>query len=219
MAEPRDTIARDALEAAQWNADVGVEHIADVYAQALLDAAQSAGQIDAVLDEFDALVSELLDRYPRWEEILGSALVSVEEKDGLLNRVLAGRVSPLLMNFLKVVSRHGRLDCLRAVHRRLRVLDDQRRGRIPVVLTTPVPVDAAAARQIAENLRGMLGGEPIIQWVTDPDLIGGAVLRVGDTVYDGSVAGQLEQLRQQILERSVHEIQSRRDRFSNSTRD
>ena len=65
----------------------------------------------------------------------------------------------------------------------------------------------------------MLGGEPIIQWVTDPDLIGGAVLRVGDTVYDGSVAGQLEQLRQQILERSVHEIQSRRDRFSNSTRD
>ena len=50
----------------------------------------------------------------------------------------------------------------------------------------------------------------------DPELIGGAVVRIGDTVYDGSVAGQLERLESQMINRSVHEIQSRRDRFRHS---
>ena len=49
-----------------------------------------------------------------------------------------------------------------------------------------------------------------------PSLIGGVVLRVGDTVYDGSVARQLEQVREQMIDRSVHEIQSRRNRFGHS---
>ena len=54
---------------------------------------------------------------------------------------------------------------------------------------------------------------PYWRAVIDPELIGGVVVRVGDTVYDGSVATNLKQLRQQMINRSVHEIQSRRDRF------
>ena len=46
-----------------------------------------------------------------------------------------------------------------------------------------------------------------------PELIGGLVMRVGDTVYDGSISTRLNKLRQQMIDRSVHEIQSRRDRF------
>ena len=48
-----------------------------------------------------------------------------------------------------------------------------------------------------------------------PALIGGAVLRVGDVVYDGSIANQLQIIRQEMIDRSVDEIQSRRDRFRN----
>ena len=62
----------------------------------------------------------------------------------------------------------------------------------------------------------MLDGEPVLETLEDPELIGGVVLRVGDTVFDGSVARQLEQLREQMIDRSVHEIQSRRDRFCNT---
>ena len=76
-------------------------------------------------------------------------------------------------------------------------------------------MSAAAVEHIAESLRAKLGGEPIFQQETDPSLIGGAVLRIGDTVYDGSIANQLQNLRQQMIERSAHEIQSRRDRFRN----
>jgi F-type H+-transporting ATPase subunit delta len=60
----------------------------------------------------------------------------------------------------------------------------------------------------------MLSREPVLVPRVDPHVIGGVVLRVGDTVYDNSVATQLQRLSGQIISRSVHEIQSRRDRFS-----
>jgi F-type H+-transporting ATPase subunit delta len=219
MAESADIIARDAQVAARFNADVGVERIADVYAKALLRAAGQAGQTQAVLDELDALVAEVLRRFPKLETVLGSALVSHEEKLGILDRVFAGRLGPLLLNFLKVVSRHGRLDCLRAIHRRAHVLNEQMQGRVRVRLTTATPVDDAAAAQICQSLGAMLGGDAILERVVDPELIGGALLRVGDTIYDASIANQLQVIRQQMIDRSVHEIQSRRDRFRNSARD
>ncbi|MCE5303132.1 MAG: ATP synthase F1 subunit delta [Planctomycetaceae bacterium] len=216
-AESRDITAEDARVAAQIEADVGVEHIAGVYAKALLDTVEKSGQTASALAEFDAIVADVLNPFPKLESVLASALISPDEKAAVLDRVLGGRVSPVMVHFLKVVARHGRLDCLRAIHREAHALDDERRRRIPVQLTTAAPISAAAVERIADSLRAKLGGEPIFQQQTDPALIGGAVLRVGDTVYDGSIANQLEILRQQMIEKSDHEIQSRRDRFRNPT--
>jgi F-type H+-transporting ATPase subunit delta len=213
MAESRDITAEDARTAAQIEADVGVEHIANVYANALLGATEGAGQTAAVLADFDAVVAEILDRFPKLEAVLASMLVSPEEKSALVDRVLDGRVSVVLVNFLKVVARHGRLDCLRAIHCQTHALYDKLRNRIPVRLTTATPLGPAAVEHIAESLRAKLGGEPVFQQDTDPGLIAGAVIRIGDTVYDGSVANQLQKLRQQVIQRTTHEIQSRRDRF------
>lgn len=217
---PDELTPQDAqAAAAQLHVDVGMQHIGSVYAEAILDAAEAAGQTEALLDEFDVLVSGVLDPYPALEEILGSALVSHEEKLGILDRVFHKTLSPLLLNSLKVISRHDRLDCLRAIHAQLHVLYDRLRGRIPVRLSTAAPIDDALAAQITENLRRLLGGQPILSRGVDPALIGGAVVRVGDTVYDGSVAAQLENVRKQMIDRSVHEIQSRRDRFRNPAGD
>jgi F-type H+-transporting ATPase subunit delta len=216
MAESRDLTAEHARTAAQIEADVGVEHIAGVYAKALVDTVEKSGQTASVVEEFDAVMSEVVDRNPKFEAVMASALISPEEKAGAIDRVLGGRVSPVLVNFLKVVAHHNRLDCLRAIHCETHAMIDRLRNRIPVRLTTAEPLDPAAFEHIAESMRTMLGGEPIFQQETDPRLIGGAVVRVGDTVYDGSVANQLQILRQQMIERTAHEIQSRRDRFRHS---
>jgi F-type H+-transporting ATPase subunit delta len=216
MSEARDITAEHARVAAQMEADVGAEHIADVYAKALLAASERAGQTAAVIDEFDAVLAEVVDRFPKLEAVLDSILVLPEEKVSLLDKMLGGRVSPLLLNFLKVVARHGRLDCLRVIHCQLHAAYDKLRRRIPVKLTTATPVSAEMAAQIVADLRGRLEGEPIIEQQVDSSLIGGAVLRVGDMIYDGSIANQLENLRQKMSDRSVHEIQSRRDRFRHS---
>jgi F-type H+-transporting ATPase subunit delta len=217
MPESRDINAEDARVAAQMHSDVGVERVADVYAKALLDSAEKQGQSEAVLEEFGALIDEVLNAHPALDSILTSALISHDEKSGILDRILKPQVSPLMLNFLKVVSNHGRLDCLRAIHHQARDLFDTMRGRVRVRLTTAEPIDDALVGQLMERLRTVAGGEPVLERVVDPSLIGGAVLRVGDTVHDGSIANQLENLRQHISDRSAHEIQSRRDRFRNTT--
>ena len=213
MPESHDLTAEHARTAAQIEADVGVEHIARVYAKALVDTTEHAGQTAAVIDEFDAVMADVLDRHPKLEAVLASALILPEEKSGVIDRVFGGRTSPVLINFLKVVARHDRLNCLRAIHCETHAMIDRLRNRIPVQLTTAESLSATEVQHIAESLRAKLGGEPVFHQETDPNLIGGAVLRVGDTVYDGSVANQLQNLRQQMIERTAHEIQSRRDRF------
>ncbi|NLY02071.1 MAG: ATP synthase F1 subunit delta [Rhodopirellula sp.] len=210
---PQDIPEREARLAAELQADVTVEHVADVYAEAFVGAASRADQVDALIDELDSLLTDVLLPHPDLERILASALVSHDEKLEVLDRVLAGRASPLLLNFLKVLSRHGRLDLLRAVYRKAHDRYDRLRGRVRVRLTTPVAIDAALAGRIAEDLRGLAAGEPVLEQVIDPTLIGGAVVQIGDTVYDASIAAQLKILRQQMMDRSAHEIQSGRDRF------
>jgi F-type H+-transporting ATPase subunit delta len=196
--------------------NVGAQQVAAKYAQALLGAAEKQGQSEAVVEEFDALVHMVLDRFGKLETVLASALVPPEEKTALLDRVFGGRLSGLLLDFLKVVAHHDRLDILRSIHQEVHRLLDDMRGRVRVQLSTATPLADGLADRLVGSLRTLLGGEPRMESLVDPALIGGIVLRVGDTVYDGSLARQLTHLREQMIHRSVHEIQSRRDRFRHS---
>jgi F-type H+-transporting ATPase subunit delta len=213
MSEAEDITARDAQAAERFSPDVGREQIGEIYARALLGAAQKAGQSDAVLEELNALIDEALAGSPKLDTVLASPLISQDEKSALLDRVFQPRISKLLLNFLKVVSRHGRLDCLRAIRQQARKLYEEARGDVRVRITTATAVEPKQVEKIAAALAASLGRRPILETVVDPALVGGAVLRIGDSVYDGSVANQLQSIRQQMIDRSVHEIQSRRDSF------
>lgn len=192
--------------------NVGAQRVAAVYAKALLGAAEKTGTTETVVAELGS-VAEALTQHPKFEEVLASALIPHEEKVQILDRTFGGKLSPQVLDFLKVLSQHGRLDVARAVHSQLVQLYDEMRGRVPVSVLTATPLDASQAKTLEASLRRILGGEPQMHPEVDPALIGGVVLRVGDTVYDGSVARQLAQVREQMINRSVHEIQSRRDRF------
>jgi F-type H+-transporting ATPase subunit delta len=210
---PNDRTERDARLAAELEREVGVEHIANVYAEALLGAAEAAGQTAAILEELDSLVADVLDAHPDLERVLASGVISHEERSGILDRVLGGQASPLVLNFLKVVSRHGRMNCVRVIAAQAHALYRQKLGQVAVQVTTAAPLDAAAAQRLCEALGAVVEGQPVLHERVDPALIGGVVVRVGDTIYDASVARQLQTMRQQMIDRSVHEIQSRRDRF------
>lgn len=194
--------------------DVERQQIAAVYAKAFFGAAEEAGKTDALAAEFDSLFDEVLDRYPEFERLLGSPFISHEEKEGILDRTLGAQASADLLTFLKVLSMHGRLDCLRAIRPALGKLYRQSRGRVDVTLTTPGAVDAGLLGEIRGTLRKMLGAEPELAVVVDPALLGGAVVRVGDTVYDGSVASRLQRMRTQMIARTVEQIESLREEIA-----
>jgi F-type H+-transporting ATPase subunit delta len=196
--------------------NVGSQNVAAVYAKAYLGATEAAGSTDAALAELESLVSDVLDKLPRLDAIFSSRLVSADQKIELIDKAVGTKATPLLRNFLKVLARHGRLDILRSVRSEAKKIVDKLRGRFRVHVTTAAELDGQLQQQLSETLRGMLGGEPVLVVNTRPELIGGIVLRVGDTVYDGSVATRLARIRDQMIDRSVHEIQSGRDRFGSA---
>jgi F-type H+-transporting ATPase subunit delta len=194
--------------------DPGAQRVAGVYAKALLAAADKAGVAEATVDDLEAIDREVLERFPRLVTVLASGFVNADEKRQIVDRTFAGRVSPLVLNFLRVLAQHERLDALRDIARAAREQYDVMRGLVRVEVTTATTLTDELAAKIKEQLRGMLGGEPVLMTSIKPELIGGVVLRVGDAVYDGSVAARLADVRGRIINRSVHEIQSRRDSFS-----
>jgi F-type H+-transporting ATPase subunit delta len=193
--------------------DPKAEHVGRVYAQAFLAAAEQDGPIEERLAELDAFIDEVLAANPDFETFLRSAIVGREHKEKVLASVLGGRASPMFLSFLNVLSRHERLDMLRAIRKQCHQLDEQRHGRVRVQVQTAVPLPGPLETRLRQRLQDVLSAEPILESQVDAGLLAGLVLRVGDRVYDGSVRTRLERLSEQIIERSLHEIQSRRNRL------
>jgi F-type H+-transporting ATPase subunit delta len=191
--------------------------LARPYALALVNAAEKEGGIEPVLDELDEIDSDVLKVFPRFASLLGSARVSSAHKDRILTDVFEKRVSSVVLRFLRVLNRHERLGLLRVVAREARTIWDQRNKRIPVQVRAAVSLDEKQLQTLRDRLAALTGATPVLSVSTDPGLIGGLVVQVGDHRYDASVKSRLEQLRQRLIEGKMHEIQSRRDQFSHST--
>lgn len=195
-------------------ADSGRQHLGAVYGKALLGAAEKLGQTEAVLAEFESLVTDVLDRLPQLEAFLSSPRVAHEEKLALLDRTFKGKMSPVMLNFLKVVSNHGRLDSLRAILRASQKLYNQMRNRVEVLVETAAPINNQVQGAISSRLTQLLGRQVVLSTDVNPDLLGGLVVRIGDTVYDGSLAGRLNQMRTVTLEHTTQAIRQAADRFA-----
>lgn len=200
------------------NSAVGKESldhpVALTYARAFLGAAETAGNAADVVGELDSFTNEVFKKLPKLAEVLSSGLVSSDEKAALVTKAIAGKASATFTNFLQVLANHDRLDLLPEVQRATHKLLDEQRGIKRVKAITAEPLEPKQITDLEQSLRGMLGGEPRIENHVDPQIIGGLILQVGDRVYDASITSQLEKVREQMIARSVHEIQSRRDRFS-----
>lgn len=196
--------------------DTGAQQVGGVYAKALLAAAGDADKVDEVIVELDSFIDDVLDAFPDFEATLAARLLSATEKSEMLDRVVAGRTSELFGIFLKVLGQHDRLDCLRAIRTEARRLHDKMRDIVRVHVRTAAPMEAAQQDTLINRLRSLTGGQPALDLTIDPSLIGGIVFQVGDTIFDGSIARQLKLVREQMIDRSVHEIQSRRDSFGYS---
>jgi F-type H+-transporting ATPase subunit delta len=197
-------------------ADVGALQVARVYAEALLNAAEQAGQADEVIEDFEALQRAL--EVPRSElrRFFASGVISRDTRAEVIRKAFEGRANPLLVNFLLVVNEHERTTLLPAILFELVHLRDERKKRLPVTVQAAVQLTDEQIETVARAVREGLKLEPVIEVKIDPELLGGILLRVGDWVFDGTVRTRLNDLRNQIIARSSYEIQSGRDRFSTS---
>jgi F-type H+-transporting ATPase subunit delta len=192
--------------------DPRAQSIAKVYAIAYLDAAgqEAAG----AAEELTSFVNDVLGTQSELDQLLRGTTLGQDEKLRLIDRIVAGRATPLFTNFLKVLARHDRLSLLPGIRRLVEVESERRSGRRRVSVTSAAPLGSDTLETIRASLRSSLAIEPILETRVDATLVGGLVVRVGDTVYDGSLKTQVKQLRARLRERCLNEIQRGRDRFS-----
>jgi F-type H+-transporting ATPase subunit delta len=171
------------------------------YARALFDVALKEGDIEQVgrdLREFSDLVSanETLAR------VLSNPAIPVQKKRALVEALTAraGSLSPIVSKLLALLADRDRLillpDVVRSYENRL--MEHAQVVRAEVVTAIPLPSDRVQALQ--QGLSRATGRQVQLENRVDPSIVGGAVARVGSTVYDGSVTTQLEKLKQQLIE-------------------
>jgi F-type H+-transporting ATPase subunit delta len=194
-------------------ADIGVERLSKVYAQAIVEAADRKQCRREVLDELTAIVRDVLPKVPKAAAVFDSPKVTSEEKSAVINRICAGHVLPTTLHALHVLARHGRLGILAQVVAAAERHADELDGRRQATFTTAVPLDPAEKSQIVATVEKTVGGSLAPTFIVNPELIGGLIVRIADTVYDHSVATSLVRLRERLKQRSIHEIQYGRDRL------
>jgi F-type H+-transporting ATPase subunit delta len=180
--------------------DESALELARTYSIALLDAA--GDDAPAVLDELEEIVADVLHAQPAFAELLASPAVSATEKARVIDEVFGGRTRPIVLNFLQVLNRHGRLGVLEPIVTQARTDLDRKQGKRRVTVRTAVPLDDAQQSALRERLSALIGGAtPLLKLEIDPSLIAGMVVQVGDDVYDASVRTRLKRLRDRLIER------------------
>lgn len=197
-----------AANAETQHVDIAADRVAKIYAQAIVEAADAAACRREVLDELGLLAREVLPKVPEAVVIFSSPKISAEEKDRIIDRLAGGRMKPTTAHALHVLARHGRLGMLGAVVDAAERLADERDGKQQATFTTAVPLDAAEQSRIVGETEKALAASLKPRFVVDPAIIGGLVVRVGDTIYDQSVATGLTRIGGRLNQRNIHAIQN-----------
>lgn len=146
---------------------MGDSLVASTYGRALYEAAQDAGREEQILQELDAL-TELLESEKTLRELLVSPAVPADEKQEFTDKVLRGRISDEMVNFLFVLIDKERVWYLGRIARYYRRLYDQDRGITSGKIFSAVPLSEAQVSSSAEAVSGLLGKHVILENEVDP---------------------------------------------------
>jgi F-type H+-transporting ATPase subunit delta len=133
-------------------------------------------------------------------EVFRHPAITFEQKRDVLDELIRRtRPRPTTANFLKVLLQNGRLGELGEVSAQFAQELDRRSGVVTAQVTTARPLSADAQEALRARLGQLTGSSVRLQFEVDDELIGGVVTRIGSTLYDGSVRGRLQQIKQRMV--------------------
>jgi F-type H+-transporting ATPase subunit delta len=164
---------------------------ADVVLGAHLDGNRALAELRAIA----ALLAESSDLQRVWE----NPAIPAEQKRGLLDAITQrDGISKHVRNLVAVLIDHRRIHFLEPVIRQLEKELDARMGFAEAEIITSRDLGDAEKREVEARVEKLTGKKVRAHYAQDPSLLGGAVVRVGSTIYDGSVKGQLERIKEAI---------------------
>jgi F-type H+-transporting ATPase subunit delta len=175
--------------------------VARRYALALYEEARARSVADAVDADVRAL-GESLGQSRELKSALTSPVISRTRKEAIVRRLFAGRVHELVTNFLLLLIRKEREELAPAVVAAYNALVDEREGVVEARVRSARPLGVEQAETLRRRLESSTGRAIRLVLEVDPALLGGLVVRVGDTVRDASLRHQLDLLHDQFESRA-----------------
>lgn len=173
--------------------------IAARYAKALMNLAGKANQVDPVAQGLED-VSALIAGSKELAALLDDVRVTRAAKEQVMKAVVEQAKLPALVNtFVLFVMEKRRLALLKDITQIFHRLADERLGRAQADVTVATPLAADQEKALKQDLEKLSGKTVTLHVKVDPAILGGAITRVGSTVWDGSLRNQLNQIRDSIL--------------------
>ena len=170
--------------------------VAGRYAQSLLELAQERDAIDAVLKDMTALIN-VANENRDFTAFLNNPIIKSDKKNSVLDKVFPA-FQEITKKFAHLLTKNRREMLLPLIAEEFTAKVKQHRGIVPVTLTSAHKLSDDVKKQILDKLNKGIKGDIELNEKIDEDLIGGFVVRMGDTKIDASVAHQLNELKQRL---------------------
>jgi F-type H+-transporting ATPase subunit delta len=173
-----------------------MEEIARVYARSLFEVAKEQSKLDEVREQLGQF-ADALDGNRELSIYFFSPYFSTTEKKDGLGKLLEG-VDPVVANFLALLIENHRMPVIFRVRREYDVLWERENQRLPVTVTSAVALDEATVKSIGDAIGQQTGQQVELTANVDPDVLGGLIVRVGNSILDASIRNRLENLRRSV---------------------
>jgi F-type H+-transporting ATPase subunit delta len=173
-----------------------MEEIAEVYARSLFEVATEHDKLDVVREQLGQF-ADALSQTRELQTFFFSPYFSTEEKkDGLAKAVTDA--DETVFNFLELLLENHRMPVIFRVRREYDRLWEEANRLLPVQITSAVELDPSVAERIGEEIGRQTGRTVELTSNVDPEVLGGIVVRVGNSILDASIRTRLENLRKQV---------------------
>lgn len=169
------------------------------YASSLLDSAIERKNLDTIFNDME-LISSTIEGSNQLQLVLQNPVVKSKVKSSILNELFQNKVDKNSLEFINFVVEKGREDLLLSIVKKFLELRDEHEGIVNVVVTTAFDFSEDQKELLKQNLEQKINKKVRLKFKLDPNIIGGFIARVSDTVYDASVKHQLELLKKQFMQ-------------------
>jgi F-type H+-transporting ATPase subunit delta len=177
-----------------------MEEIAQVYSRALFEVAREQGNLEPLREQLGQF-ADALDEHRELAVFFFSPYFSTTEKQEALDRLLDG-ADEAFVNFLSLLIENHRMPVIFRIRQQYERLWEEENKTLPVEITSAIELDQATTDSLGETIGRRAGRTVKLATRVDPDILGGIVVRVGNSILDASIRTRLEQLRRQVAQAS-----------------
>ncbi len=171
--------------------------VAKPYARALYEAAVEQDELESIVSDINQL-QDVIDQSEEFSEFISTPLLSPQFKSDTFQQLFADTMHSLTVNFLKLLAQKQRERFLIAIMDVFSAIVDESAGRIVAKVKTATPISHDQEQRLIDQLSSYSGKQVRLETETDEQIQGGFIVQVDDTVFDASIATQLQRLKQQL---------------------